>query len=378
MNTFLSLLRKELIDAIRDKRSVMAGLYYAIFTPILISGLFMVMIDKLSSIEDFQLTIVNAEQAPDLIAHLNRQGISHSDDSAERLAIKLIIGSEYSRQMTRAEPADVILRADTSTDGVMTSVRRIQRALQQYSEEMSGIRLIARGINPQVVRPINLQLQNQATVESKGGVFIGMMVLLILLAVFIAGMNLAIDTSAGERERHSLALLLSHPIGLRELVMAKVCAVSTFGMAGLIAAVSVSKIIYPMVPWQKLGFSIDIGLPFILAAVLISVPVAALAASMQLYVSFMAKSFKEAQTYITFVMFIPVTLSYTVTLDIATEQLRWAPVTGQLQALIDLMKDQATPLLPLVSSCLATFAICVVLVLGMERLLKSEKIIFGL
>ncbi len=356
----------------------MAGLYYAIFTPILISGLFMVMIDKLSSIEDFQLTIVNAEQAPDLIAHLNRQGISHSDDSAERLAIKLIIGSEYSRQMTRAEPADVILRADTSTDGVMTSVRRIQRALQQYSEEMSGIRLIVRGINPQVVRPINLQLQNQATVESKGGVFIGMMVLLILLAVFIAGMNLAIDTSAGERERHSLALLLSHPIGLRELVMAKVCAVSTFGMAGLIAAVSVSKIIYPMVPWQKLGFSIDIGLPFILAAVLISVPVAALAASMQLYVSFMAKSFKEAQTYITFVMFIPVTLSYTVTLDIATEQLRWAPVTGQLQALIDLMKDQATPLLPLVSSCLATFAICVVLVLGMERLLKSEKIIFGL
>jgi sodium transport system permease protein len=205
-----------------------------------------------------------------------------------------------------------------------------------------------------------------------------MVVLLTLLAVFIAGMNLAIDTSAGERERHSLALLLSHPIGLRQLILAKVGAVSVFGMAGLVLVVSISKLVYPLVPWQEFGFSINIGIDFILAAVLMCIPVAVLAATMQLFVSFMAKSFKEAQTYITFVMFVPMALSYAVTFDVATDQLRWAPVTGQLQALIDLLKGQSTPLLALGVSCLSTLALSIALVLGMERLLKSEKTIFGL
>lgn len=378
MTIFWSLLRKELIDAIRDKRSVMAGLYYAILTPVFTAALFMLMIDKFSNVEDVLITITNVEQAPDLVAHLEREGILHSDDDAKKVAIELIIGTEYGQQMARGEPAEVILIADTSNDRLQSSVRQIRGALSQYSGQMSALRLIARGIHPDAVRPLNVQLQDRATAESKGGMFIGMMVLLTLLAVFIAGMNLAIDTSAGERERHSLALLLSHPIGLRQLILAKVGAVSVFGMAGLVLVVSMSKLIYPLVPWQEFGFSIHIGIEFILAAVLVCIPVAVLAASMQLFVSFMAKSFKEAQTYITFVMFVPMALSYAVTFDVATEQLRWAPVTGQLQALIDLMKGQSTPLLALGISCLSTLVLSIALVLGMERLLKSEKIIFGL
>ena len=378
MTIFWSLLRKELLDAIRDKRSVMAGLYYAILTPVFTAALFMLMIDKFSNVGDVLITITNVEQAPDLVAHLEREGILHSDDDAKKVAIELIIGTEYGQQMARGEPAEVILIADTSNDRLQSSVRQIRGALSQYSGQMSALRLIARGIHPDAVRPLNVQLQDRATAESKGGMFIGMMVLLTLLAVFIAGMNLAIDTSAGERERHSLALLLSHPIGLRQLILAKVGAVSVFGMAGLVLVVSMSKLIYPLVPWQEFGFSIHIGIEFILAAVLVCIPVAVLAASMQLFVSFMAKSFKEAQTYITFVMFVPMALSYAVTFDVATEQLRWAPVTGQLQALIDLMKGQSTPLLALGISCLSTLVLSIALVLGMERLLKSEKIIFGL
>jgi sodium transport system permease protein len=92
----------------------------------------------------------------------------------------------------------------------------------------------------------------------------------------------------------------------------------------------------------------------------------------------MAKSFKEAQTYISFVLFIPMALSYAVTFDLATDELRWAPVTGQLQALIDLMKGKEIPLLQLVVSCLSTLLLSVALMFGMERLLKSEKIVFGL
>ena len=375
---FLSLLRKELIDAIRDKRSVMAGLYYAIFVPLLMAGMMMLLIDKLTSPEDLNITINNSSAAADLVAYLDNQGIRHSNDKATTKAIEITIGAAYAEQMHRAEPAEVILIADGSEENLQSAIRRTERTLQRYSAEMASLRLIARGINPKIMNSLNVKMQDQATTESKGGQLIAMIILFMLLSVFVSGMNLAIDTSAGERERNSLALLLSHPISLRQLVLSKVCAVSIFGMLGLFLVLLVSKFVYPFVPWQELGFNVDININFMMAAFIAGVFVAFLAASMQLFVSFMAKSFKEAQTYITFVMFVPMMLSYAVTFDLATDELRWAPVTGQLQALIDVMKGKEIPLLQLAVSCLSTLLISIALVLGMERLLKSEKIVFGL
>ena len=109
---FFSLLRKELVDAARDKRSVMAGLYYAIFVPIFMAAMIMLLIDQITSAEDLGITISNADAAPDLIAFLDNQGIRHSDDKAESKAIEIIIGDSYAEQMRRAEPAEVILIAD--------------------------------------------------------------------------------------------------------------------------------------------------------------------------------------------------------------------------------------------------------------------------
>jgi len=228
------------------------------------------------------------------------------------------------------------------------------------------------------MNPLKINVEDQATSDSKGGQLLGMVILTIVLSVFISGMNLAIDTSAGERERNSLALLLSHPVSVRQLVASKTLAVSVFGILGLVLVMLVSKVVYPFVPWQELGFSVDISGQFMFATFLIGSTVAIFAASMQLFVSFMAKSFKEAQTYISFVLIVPMALSYATTLDFAVDELRWAPVSGQLQALIDLAKGKEIPLLQLAVSCLSTLALSIALIFGMERLLKSEKIVFGL
>jgi sodium transport system permease protein len=374
----LSLFRKEIVDAARDKRSVMAGLYYALFTPALLAIVFTAVITKTTSPEDFSITIEGESEASHLLAYLSDRGISHSDDETEVKAIKLIISPSFAEQLSRSEPADVTLIADYSEDNLRSSIRRTERALRGYSSETANLRLIARGIDPSVVRPIDINVQDLATSDSKGGQLLGMMILMIVLSVFVSGMNLAIDTSAGERERNSLALLLSHPISVRQLVLSKTAAVSTFGMLGLLLVMIMSKIVYPLVPWEELGFSVGISTTFMLATLFIGFSVAIFAASMQLFVSFMAKSFKEAQTYLTFVMFVPMAMSYATTLDFAVEELRWAPVSGQLQALIDLMKGKEIPMLQLAVSSMTTLIASAALMLGMERLLKSEKIVFGM
>ena len=377
-NRFTSLLRKELLDAVRDKRSVMAGLYYAFFTPVLLAVVLTAVINKATNPEDIEITITNGIEASNLVNYLSDRGISQGDDPDKLKNIELVISTDFSKQLNRAEPAEVTLIADQSEDSLRTAISRIKRALGSYSSEMVSLRLISRGINPNIINPVKVHIQDQATAVSKGGQIMGVMTMLMILSVFVAGMNLAIDTSAGERERNSLALLLSHPVSVLQLVMSKTVAVSIFGMLGLILTIIVSKFVYPFVPWQELGFSVDISASFVLGALLAGFSVAIFAASMQLFVSFMAKSFKEAQTYISFVMFVPIAMSYAATLDFAVEELRWAPVSGQLQALIDLAKGKEIPLLQLAVSCLSTLIISLALIFGMERLLKSEKIVFGL
>lgn len=382
MNKLIAMVRKELIDAARDKRSVMAGLYYAIGTPLIMCAMFMVLIGQLTSPEDLNITINKAENAPDLVRYLGRKGINQADlttePDADVKAITLTISDDYAANMAKAKSAEVILEADNSNEKLQKSIRRLQLELQAYSAEMGSLRLIARGINPQVMQPLKVNMKDQATPDSKGGMILGIAIFTMIYSVFISGMNLAIDTSAGERERNSLALMLSHPISTRQLVLGKVIAVTTFALLGLVLILLISKVAYTFVPWQELGFSINISTDFMGLMFAIGMPVALMASSLQLFVSFMAKSFKEAQSYLTMVLFVPLALSMAASYNIAPDALQWLPVSGQQQALMDFIKGKDIPMLQLAVSSIATLAISIGLIMGMEKMLKSEKVVFGL
>lgn len=386
MSNIITMVRKELIDAARDKRSVMAGLYYAIGTPLMMCGMFMLLIGQMSSPEDLNIKIENGNNAPDLIKYLSSQGITHgdsqrTDENGKILDVKdirLVISDDYAAQMAKGMSAEITLIADKSNEKLQNSIRRLERNLQTYSAEMGSLRLIARGIDPRVVQPIKVNVEDEATADSKGGVILGVATLTMIYAVFISGMNLAIDTSAGERERNSLALLLSHPVSTRNIVLAKVIAVTVFAMIGLLLTLIISKISYAFVPWQELGFTVTISTEFILLMLLVGLPIAIMAASLQLFVSFMAKSFKEAQSYLTLVLIVPMMLSMAASYNIAPDTLQWLPVSGQQQAVIAFIKGREIPMLQLLLSSVSTIIISLVLLVGMEKSLKSEKIVFGL
>ncbi|OUS50181.1 transporter [Shewanella sp. SACH] len=379
MNKIMAMVRKELIDAARDKRSVMAGLYYAIGTPLIMCGLFMVLIGQLTSPDDLKITITNPDKAPDLVRFLSNKGISSGEvKDSELKAIELIISPDYAAQMNQGKGAEITIVADNSDEKLQNSIRRLEKQLQSYSTEMGSLRLIARGIDPRVMQPLKVSVHDQATTDSKGGMILGIAIFTIIYSVFISGMNLAIDTSAGERERNSLALLLSHPLTTRQLVLSKIIAVSLFALLGLVLILLVSKVAYTFVPWQELGFSVNITTEFMALMLVVGIPVALMAACLQLFVSFMAKTFKEAQSYLTMVLFVPLALSMAASYNIAPDMLQWLPVSGQQQALMDFIKGKDLPMLQLLVSTLGTLAIAVLLAFGMERSLKSEKVIFGL
>ncbi|GIU16555.1 ABC transporter permease [Shewanella sp. MBTL60-007] len=376
-NKIISMIRKELIDAARDKRSVMAGLYYAVGAPLLMCGMFFLLIGQLTSPEDLNIEIDNAKGAPDLVKFLSSRGISQGDGEDTK-DIQLVISDDYAANMAKGLSAEVTVIADASDEKLQISIRRLEKSLQEYSGEMGSLRLIARGIDPRVMQAIKLNVEDKATPDSKAGMILGLATMTMIYAVFISGMNLAIDTSAGERERNSLALLLSHPVSTWEIVIAKITAVTIFAMVGLVLTLIVSKFAYAFVPWQELGFAVSVNTNFMLMMLIVGAPVAIMAACLQLFVSFMAKSFKEAQSYITIVLMVPMMLAMAASYNIAPETIQWLPVSGQLQALIEFIKGREIPMMQLTVSSAATLAIALGLAIGMQKSLKSEKIVFGL
>lgn len=377
MNLFRTLFRKELLDASRDKRSVMAGLYYALGTPVLICLLFSVLLKQLSSGDELLISIDNADAAPALVQYLANKDIRHGEGT-EVKAIRLVVSTDFQQQLQQGRPATVIIDADRADDQLQTAIRRIESELGRYNSEIANLRLMARGIDPQLMQPIDVQMQDQATPDSRGGTFLGIASLSIILTLFYAAMNLAIDTSAGERERNSLTLLLSQPLSSLQLVLAKIAAIACFSMLGLLVILLVSKFAYGMVPWQQLGFNISLNTDFMLFTLLVGLPLALLSASLQVMVSFVAKSFKEAQTYVTMVLLVPVALSMVTTYNIAPDYLQWLPIAAQQQAMIGFLKGSAIAMPQLLVSSLLTLAIFAACSYASSRLLKSEKVVFGL
>nr|WP_084622616.1 ABC transporter permease [Pseudoalteromonas citrea] len=377
MKLLTVLFKKEVLDAGRDKRSVMAGLYYAIGSPIIMCVLFSIMLKQFASPDELKITINNADAAPALVQYLDSKEIIHSTDNDVK-AITLEISADYQDKMREGRSAQVTIIADKSDDKLRKSIAELERALMRYNSEVASLRLLTRGIDPTVMQAVNVQVHDQATPESKGGMFLGIATLSIVLTLFYAAMNLAIDTSAGERERNSLALLLSHPLSSMQVVLAKSAAIAAFSMLGLAIILVVSKFAYALVPWQQLGFSVNIGFDFMLLCMVIGLPIALMSASLQVFVSFMAKSFKEAQTYVTMVLFVPMGLSMVTTYDIATEYVQWLPIAAQQHAMIEFIKGNALPWPQLFISTLVTLALFGLFSWLSSRMLKSEKVVFGL
>lgn len=377
MKLLTVLFKKEVLDAGRDKRSVMAGLYYAIGSPIIMCVLFSIMLKQFASPDELKITIKNADAAPALVQYLESKEIIHSTDDDVK-AITLEISADYQDKMREGRSAQVTIIADKSDDKLRKSITELERALMRYNSEVASLRLLTRGIDPTVMQAVNVQVHDQATPESKGGMFLGIATLSIVLTLFYAAMNLAIDTSAGERERNSLALLLSHPLSSMQVVLAKSAAIAAFSLLGLAIILVVSKFAYALVPWQQLGFSVNIGFDFMLLCMVIGLPIALMSASLQVFVSFMAKSFKEAQTYVTMVLFVPMGLSMVTTYDIATEYVQWLPIAAQQHAMIEFIKGNALPWPQLFISTLVTLALFGLFSWLSSRMLKSEKVVFGL
>jgi sodium transport system permease protein len=315
-NPIWTIFRKEVLENLRDRKTVMNAL---IVGPLLGPILFAVMISTVLTREmgraekPLELPVVGAEHAPNLVRFIGTRNIKVEAAPEDPVAaikaqdeeIVLRVGKDFGASWRDGEPAEVELIYDGSRQDTEQSRRRVEDALKAYEQQVGALRLVARGISPLVVRPLAIVDRDQASEVARGAQFLMFLPYMLIIGAFMGGMYLAIDTTAGERERQSLEPLLATPVPRGQIMLGKLGATSAFAVGSLLLTLVAFAVVLPQMPLTKLGLKFNFGPVVFLQMLAALAPVVLLASSLQTMIAANAKSYREAQSWLGMFTMIP-------------------------------------------------------------------------
>ena len=308
---------KECRDNLRDRRTILSSFSLALLGPALFIGLMSFVLNTAMGESDdpIEVTIVGAEHAPNLVAHIESGNtiVTHltTDDPREEVISRrhdllLVIEPDYGERFRAGRIIPVTLWHDSSKIG---SSRRhfnqMRGLIAGYARAIGLLRLQLRGVDPTIANPIVVQEMDTASPAARALTVLATLPYLLVLIVFMGGFYLAIDATAGEREHGSLEPLLSQPVSRTGLVIGKILSASVFSAMSLVLFLISLAIAIPFAPLHKIGMSLDIDLGKGVAIFLVTTPLMVFGAAVLTAVASYAKSYKEAQTYLTIVVLVP-------------------------------------------------------------------------
>ena len=387
MNAVLTVWWKEVRENLRDKRTVMSALFYApLFGPIMFVVLINMQIDReMAKAEGpLKVPVIGAQYAPDLVAALKQQGLEPQPAIADPEGavrhrdadVVLRIPASYGKAWSKGDPAQVELIYDASQMGTDTPRDRLEKMLKGYMGEQGALRLLARGLSPAIATPLVISDRDQSTPQSRAGLIFGILPYFFVIAIFIGGMYLAIDLTAGERERQSLEPLFANPVARWKILAGKLAAICTFSAISLLISLAAFAVVGRFIPTEKLGMELDLGLRFSGQVLLLMLPLIVLLASLQSMVAAFAKSYREAQTYVSLLMFVPVLPSILLsTMPIKAQEWMYAvPLLGQHLGIMQLLRGDGVTA-DQFGLCLAgSLAASILGVLATAHLYQSERL----
>lgn len=390
MSTVMTVFLKEVRDNLRDRRSVLNGLLMApVFGPILFVVLMQVVLQESikEAEEPIAMTVIGAELAPNLMQPFREAGaeIKQADREVDprefirdnEKSVLLVIPEDIEEQLRGGYTITLPLYYDSSQKEADRDQSRISRLLEGYSSKIGMMRLQARGIAPDVVQPLQVDDIDVASAMSRAAMIFGMLPYFLLFGTIMGAFYLAIDTTAGERERGSLETLLSLPISRTALVTGKVLAAVVFSVAALLLTVVVFAVAFRFVNLGAIGISTELSPMQVLLIFLSILPFAVFASGMLTLVASYAKSYKEAQTYLGIVILVP--LIPVLIASVMRAELSFigslVPAYAQHLIAMELIRGDAVPLLYYFTSSTTTILAGLVMVGGATLIYKSERIL---
>ena len=385
MTALLAIFRKELTDGFRDRRSLVSALLFPVST----AAVMWLLLSTLANIDQrgevVEVPVVGAEHAPQLIEHLEASGLEVVEGPEDpRAAVQdgealvLVVPEDFQERLREGRSVSVRLVRDRSRPEDGTAVRQVSASLNAWSGQLAALRLMARGVSPELVQPVVISTVDLSTPSSKAAALVDVVTMFLVLACFFCNMYLAIDATAGERERNSLEALLLNPVRAEVLVLGKFLATVVFGAVGVGLTLVLTSVTTLFVPMEQLSMRIELAhaAPAVFGLL---VPLTLLAGATQLLVASGSRSFKEAQIALSMVLFVPMLPGLLLSLN-PTETPEWmlaVPVIGHQLVVTDLITLEGVSTYWLGALTASTLVLTALVLLVTAALYKREAILFA-
>jgi sodium transport system permease protein len=241
-----TVLRKELRDALRDRRTLLTIVLSSVAVGPLVLLLLSTLVAGMEErAESREIVVAGIEHAPTLRNYLERQTyrISAAPAQYEQLLQSkrlgepvLVIPADFEADLARGEAPRVELMLSSANPRSQAGASRLARLLQGFAQEQAMLRLAWRGVSPASLQAIEVDERDLASPAARAAQWATLLPFFVLMAVLYGALHAALDTTAGERERGSLEPLLLNPVSPLALVLGKWAAVATVAM--LIALLS--------------------------------------------------------------------------------------------------------------------------------------------
>ena len=383
----LTVFLKEVKENLRDRRTLMS----AFLTGPLLGPLLFVMLINVTLNRELEkaekplpVPVIGAKFAPNLLDALKAGGVVPGAAVADPeqtvrkqdADVVLRIAADYGKAWRKGEPVQVELFYDSSQRDANTSVERVTRLVEGYARQQGAMRLVARGMSPGTAWPLQVARRDQATPQSRAVLMFAMLPYFFVITIFMGGMYLAIDLTAGERERQSLEPLFANPVARWKILCGKLAAICAFSTVSLLITLLAFAVVGQFIPAEKIGMELDLGLHFATYVSLLMLPLVLLLAALQSMVAAFAKSYREAQTYISLLMLVPIIPSAVLSfMPIKAQAWMYAvPLLGQNLGIMQLLRGDGVTGEQLVLCLAGSLATALLAVLATIQLYRSEKL----
>ena len=391
MRALITVFLKELLENARDRRTLLSALLVGpIGAPLLFTLMINVTLHRSvdNAEQPLKLAIAGAENAPNLVGFLKSHNVEVSefagDVAAAAAAVRaherklvLVIPPEFGTRLGAGRPAPVQLYIDSSDTSAGADRNRAAGLLGHYSAEIVRWRLQTRGLAPTLLQAIAVDEVDVSTAAGRAVALLGMLSYFFVFAALMGGVYVAIDATAGERERGSLEPLLTLPVERRSLVLGKILAASAWMLVSLALTVTAFAISLRFVRLEAFGMSTNFGPRVGLSIIALMLPFLLLGASLMTLVASFTRSYREAQSWLTFVLLVPtVPIMYAAISQLQSKlALMWIPSLSQHLLISSLLKAEPLAGVDVAVSAGATLVLGGVIAAAAVRLYRREQIL---
>ena len=393
-----TIFKKEMKEVLRDKRM----LYLIILMPFFLYPVLFTLIGSIGASQQEKLTTEKvtvwlshtAEGTPiqalliqDSSLRVMTKAFVQEDLDSLKKTMGILVPADYEQRLAAGQSAEVTILADQSQDVLDLRAGILARQLAAVSDQVLSKRLTDQGLSPGFATPIvvnNVDLSPQDTGSRIMASFLPMM---ILLFIFIGCIYIAIDITAGEKERRTLQTLFTTPSATGEIIAGKFLAVAAVGIVSatmnILSLVVAMNIQVYLLGGSNSSFSLQLA-PVAWVWLVILVLLATLfLGALSLAVVLLANSYKEAQSYVSplmMIVLVPALMASMPGIEL-NYQTALVPVFNVALSIVALLKGNFDPaLLGVVAAASLVYGILALylasLTFGNENVITGEKVNF--